>query len=188
MLDSAASVVLVWRFRTERHDPVAAEHLERRAQAWVALTMIVVAFYVGVQSIRALIDGSHPEASAFGLILATASLVVVPWLARLKLRVASRLASRRAARRWCPHRGVGCPGGGCAGGLDRERRFCLVVGRSSSCPADRHCARDRGNAHRRAPPVRLDPPGAFSFVDAKVCVLELHADEIVFVDDFRAVA
>ena len=94
MLDSAASVVLVWRFRTERHDPVAAEHLERRAQVWVALTMIVVALYVGVQSIRALIDGSHPEASAFGLILATASLVVLPWLARLKLRVASRLASR----------------------------------------------------------------------------------------------
>ena len=27
-----------------------------------------------------------------------------------------------------------------------------------------------------------------SFVDAKVCVLELHDDEIVFVDDFRAAA
>jgi membrane protein implicated in regulation of membrane protease activity len=57
LLDSSASVVLVWRFRTERHDPVAAERLERRAQAWVALTMIVVALYVAVQSIRALNDG-----------------------------------------------------------------------------------------------------------------------------------
>ena len=94
LLDSSASVVLVWRFRTERHDPVAAERLERRAQAWVALTMLVVAFYVGVQSIRALIDGSDPEASTFGLSLATASLVVLPWLGQLKLRVASRLASR----------------------------------------------------------------------------------------------
>ena len=27
-----------------------------------------------------------------------------------------------------------------------------------------------------------------SFVDAKVCVLELHDDEIVFVDDFHAAA
>ena len=27
-----------------------------------------------------------------------------------------------------------------------------------------------------------------SFVDAKVCVLELHSNEIVFVDDFRAAA
>ena len=32
LLDSTASVVLVWRFRRERTDPVAAEHLERRAQ------------------------------------------------------------------------------------------------------------------------------------------------------------
>ena len=94
LLDSSASVVLVWRFRTERHDPVAAERLERRALAWVALTMLVVALYVGVQSIRALRDGSDPDASAFGVILATASLVVLPWLGLLKLRVASRLASR----------------------------------------------------------------------------------------------
>ena len=94
LLDSSASVVLVWRFRTERRDPVAAEQLERRAQAWVALTMLVIALYVGVQSIRALIDGSDPEASVFGVILATASLLVLPWLGWLKLRVASRLGSQ----------------------------------------------------------------------------------------------
>jgi divalent metal cation (Fe/Co/Zn/Cd) transporter len=94
LLDSSASVVLVWRFRKERHDAAAAERLERRAQAWVALTMLVVALYVGVQSVRALLDGSDPEASAFGVILAGASLVVLPWLGRLKLRVASRLASK----------------------------------------------------------------------------------------------
>jgi divalent metal cation (Fe/Co/Zn/Cd) transporter len=94
LLDSSASVVLVWRFRKERRDPVAAEHLERRAQALVAFTMLVIAAYVGVQSIRALVNGSHPKSSAFGLILAAGSLVVLPWLARLKLGVASRLASK----------------------------------------------------------------------------------------------
>jgi divalent metal cation (Fe/Co/Zn/Cd) transporter len=93
LLDSSASVVLVLRFRKERHDPVAAERLERRAQAWVALTMLVVALYVGVQSLRALVDGSHPEASAFGVTLAAASLVALPWLGRFKLRVAARLGS-----------------------------------------------------------------------------------------------
>jgi divalent metal cation (Fe/Co/Zn/Cd) transporter len=69
LLDSSASVVLVWRFRKERRDPVGAARLERRAQAWVALTMLVVALYVGVQSVRALQDGSDPEASVFGVIL-----------------------------------------------------------------------------------------------------------------------
>jgi hypothetical protein len=34
LLDSSASIVLVWRFRKEQHDPVAAELLERHAQTW----------------------------------------------------------------------------------------------------------------------------------------------------------
>ena len=40
-----------------------------------------------------LIGGSHPDASALGLILATGSLLVLPWLGRMKLQVASRLPS-----------------------------------------------------------------------------------------------
>jgi divalent metal cation (Fe/Co/Zn/Cd) transporter len=94
LLDSSASVVLVWRFRKEQRDPVAAERLERRAQYWIVLAMLLVALYVGVQGIRALADGSHPEASAFAVILAAVSLVVLPWLGRSKLRVASDLTSQ----------------------------------------------------------------------------------------------
>ena len=55
LLDSSASVVLVWRFRKERTDPVAAEHLERRAQTWVIVAMVVVSLYVGVEAVRALV-------------------------------------------------------------------------------------------------------------------------------------
>lgn len=94
LLDSSASVVLVWRFRNEQREPVAAERLERRAQFWIVLAMLVVALYVGAQAIRALAGGSHPEASAFGVILAAVSLVVLPWLGRLKLRLASDLTSQ----------------------------------------------------------------------------------------------
>jgi divalent metal cation (Fe/Co/Zn/Cd) transporter len=93
LLDSSASVVLVWRFRREQRDPVAAEHLERRAQSCVALAMLAVAVYVDVQAVRGLADRSHPEASALGVTLAAASLVVLPWLGGLKLRVASHLGS-----------------------------------------------------------------------------------------------
>jgi divalent metal cation (Fe/Co/Zn/Cd) transporter len=93
LLDTSASVVLIWRFRKEQRDPVAAEHLERRAQTWIIVAMAVVALYIGVQAVRALVEGSHPEASAFGLILAVLSLIVLPWLGRQKLRVAADLAS-----------------------------------------------------------------------------------------------
>jgi divalent metal cation (Fe/Co/Zn/Cd) transporter len=94
LLDMSASAVLVWRFRKEQRDPLAAERLERRAQSWIVLAMLAVALYVGVQAVRALVVGSHPETSALGVILAAVSLVVLPWLGWRKLGVASQLASR----------------------------------------------------------------------------------------------
>jgi divalent metal cation (Fe/Co/Zn/Cd) transporter len=94
LLDVSASVVLVWRFMKEQRDPVAAEHLERRAQACIVLAMLTVGLYVAVQGVRALVEGADPEASPFGVILAAVSLAVLPVLAWQKLGVATRLASR----------------------------------------------------------------------------------------------
>jgi divalent metal cation (Fe/Co/Zn/Cd) transporter len=93
LLDSSASVVLVWRFRTEQRDPNAAERLERRAHGWIAAAMIVIGLYVGVEAIRALAGGSHAEESIFGVVLAALSIAVLPWLGRQKLRVAAALPS-----------------------------------------------------------------------------------------------
>jgi divalent metal cation (Fe/Co/Zn/Cd) transporter len=94
LLDSSASAILVWRFRRERSDPATAQHLERRAQAFVAIAMLIVALYIGLEAIQAFIDGSHADESALGIILAIISLLVLPWLGRRKLRVASALPSR----------------------------------------------------------------------------------------------
>jgi divalent metal cation (Fe/Co/Zn/Cd) transporter len=93
LLDSSASVVLVWRFRRERRDPAAAERLERRAHRWITMAMLVVAAYVGYEGIRALVDRAHVEESALGLALAAVSLLVLPWLGRRKLQVARGLHS-----------------------------------------------------------------------------------------------
>jgi divalent metal cation (Fe/Co/Zn/Cd) transporter len=93
LLDGSASGVLAWRFSRERRDPVGAERLERRALYGVACAMLAVAFYVGFRAATGLAEGSHPEASAFGLIVSTLSLLVLPWLGRLKFLVAARLPS-----------------------------------------------------------------------------------------------
>jgi divalent metal cation (Fe/Co/Zn/Cd) transporter len=93
LLDSSASVVLVWRFRRERRDPGGAARLERRALAGVAAAMVLVAAYVGLEAVRALAEGEHPEASPFGAAISAASVLVLPWLGRAKLRVAAGLPS-----------------------------------------------------------------------------------------------
>ena len=94
LLDASASAVLVWRFMKEQRDPVAADRLERRAQAWIALAMLAVGVYLGVRAVRGAIGGGHPEASAVGVILAAVSVVVLPWLGLRKLAVASHLSSQ----------------------------------------------------------------------------------------------
>jgi divalent metal cation (Fe/Co/Zn/Cd) transporter len=94
LLDSSASVILVWRFRRERSDPEAAERVERRAQGFIALAMLIVALYVGFEAVGALVNGSHADESLLGIVLAALSLLILPWLGRLKLGVASGLPSR----------------------------------------------------------------------------------------------
>jgi divalent metal cation (Fe/Co/Zn/Cd) transporter len=94
LLDSSASVILVWRFGRERRDPEAADRLERRAQTFIALAMLIVALYVGFEAIRALLNASHADEALLGIPLAVVSILVLPWLGRTKLRVASALPSR----------------------------------------------------------------------------------------------
>jgi divalent metal cation (Fe/Co/Zn/Cd) transporter len=93
VLDSSASAVLVWRFMHERRDPLAAERVERRAQAVVAMAMMAVGLYVAVQAVRALAGRSHADESALAFVVATVSVLVLPWLGRQKLRVAAALPS-----------------------------------------------------------------------------------------------
>jgi divalent metal cation (Fe/Co/Zn/Cd) transporter len=93
LLDSSASIVLVWRFRRERKSPAAAAHLERRAVGWIATAMLLVALYVGVQAVRVLVSGSHPQKSVFGAVLAGLSVFFLPWLGTRKLQVGTRLRS-----------------------------------------------------------------------------------------------
>jgi divalent metal cation (Fe/Co/Zn/Cd) transporter len=97
-LDSAiegfASVVIVWRFSGSR---TLSERAEQRAQKLVAIQFFILAPYVAFESIRALVNGSHAEESAVGIVLAASSLVVMPLLGRAKQRIGARLGSSATA-------------------------------------------------------------------------------------------
>jgi divalent metal cation (Fe/Co/Zn/Cd) transporter len=94
LIDTGASVALVWRFKMEARDPDGADRFERRAETAIEAAMFAAALYLTAHSIAALMQGSHPQTSVAGIAVPLASLVFLPWLARAKWRVASQLPSR----------------------------------------------------------------------------------------------
>ena len=93
-LDSAiegfASLIIVWRFTGSR---MFSEDAEHRAQKLVAAQFFLLAPYVGVESLRALIGGERPDVSWVGVGLAIGSVVLMPMLAVAKTRLADRIGS-----------------------------------------------------------------------------------------------
>ncbi len=64
VVDSAASVALVWRFAIEARQPHRAERVEKIAEAVLGVVLIVVAIYLGISAARALIDRDDMDAEA----------------------------------------------------------------------------------------------------------------------------
>ncbi len=93
LADVTGSVVLVWRFRTERSDPSRAAQVEDRAALVVAAALLIIAAALTFESIHALINGSHPGSGVLTVISAGASFVVLMPLAILKRDTAIRLGS-----------------------------------------------------------------------------------------------
>ncbi|MET0726832.1 MAG: cation transporter [Acidimicrobiales bacterium] len=89
-----AGSVILWRLSKERHGAQVSAAAERRAVRLIAVTFLLLAAGVGVESVRRLASGDRPDESWFGVGLAIVSLVVMPLLARAKRRVGERLGSR----------------------------------------------------------------------------------------------
>jgi divalent metal cation (Fe/Co/Zn/Cd) transporter len=90
VVESAAGVVLLWRFGGERQFSEAAE---RRAYRLIGVSFYVIAVYVAFEAVRQLIGGGHPEVSWIGIGLAAVTLATMPPLAMAKTRVAGQLGS-----------------------------------------------------------------------------------------------
>ena len=93
-IEGFASVVIVWRFTGSR---LFSERAETRAQRLVAVQFFLLAPFVAVEAVRALVNGNHPEVSIVGIALATSSLVVMPILGGAKQRIGSRIGSSATA-------------------------------------------------------------------------------------------
>jgi divalent metal cation (Fe/Co/Zn/Cd) transporter len=93
MVDAGASAVLVWRFRVEGREPLRGAHVEQRARRVIGFVLLAVATYLIAASVRALLVGTVPREATASVVLAAASVVVLPLLAYRKLRLARKLGS-----------------------------------------------------------------------------------------------
>ncbi|MGA2322162.1 MAG: cation transporter [Solirubrobacteraceae bacterium] len=97
-LDSAieglASIIVIWRFTGTRR---LSEHAEQRAQRLVAITFFLLAPYITQDAIRTLINGEHPRLSWLGIGLSISSIIVMPFLGKVKQGIGQRLGSGATA-------------------------------------------------------------------------------------------
>jgi divalent metal cation (Fe/Co/Zn/Cd) transporter len=90
VIEALAGFIVIWRFTGAR---ALSEEAEQRAQKLIALSFFLLAAYVGVESVRALIGQEIPSTSWVGLALAFVTTITMPLLAWAKGRVGERLGS-----------------------------------------------------------------------------------------------
>jgi divalent metal cation (Fe/Co/Zn/Cd) transporter len=90
LIEVLAGSVVVWLFTGRR---LGSEAAERRAQQVIAVSFLLLAAYVAVESVRTLAGSVHPDPSWVGIGLAAVTAPTMPLLARAKRRVGHRLGS-----------------------------------------------------------------------------------------------
>jgi divalent metal cation (Fe/Co/Zn/Cd) transporter len=89
VVEVCAALVVLWQFVGN-----VPEDREQRALRLIGGCFFALAAYVTFTSVRDLVTGSEPEASAVGIVLTALSLVVMPLLARAKIRIGRDIGSR----------------------------------------------------------------------------------------------
>jgi len=95
IIESLSGFILIWRLR--QHGKISEqdeERLEQRATRFVAITFFILGTYILVQSIRKLVIEEIPEPSLPGIIIAIASIIVMPLLTWQKYRTGKQIGSR----------------------------------------------------------------------------------------------
>jgi divalent metal cation (Fe/Co/Zn/Cd) transporter len=85
-IEVISAVGLLWRLHKAGSDATVAEEsaAEHRALYIVAATFFLLAVYISVEAITALVGREEPETSTVGLVLSVLSLLIMPALAYWK--------------------------------------------------------------------------------------------------------
>jgi divalent metal cation (Fe/Co/Zn/Cd) transporter len=94
VVESLSGGVMIWRF-ARRHEMSPAEEAsrERRAVRLVGLTFFILAAYILYEALHKLVSREIPAPSLLGIIIACASLIIMPALFSLKYRLGRAMES-----------------------------------------------------------------------------------------------
>jgi divalent metal cation (Fe/Co/Zn/Cd) transporter len=92
MIEVASAAALLWRFHYDT-DSSRREQVEHTALRTVGACFIALTSYIAFESSSILIRQVPPERSIAGIVIASASVIVMPLLARAKRRVARQIGS-----------------------------------------------------------------------------------------------
>jgi divalent metal cation (Fe/Co/Zn/Cd) transporter len=90
VVEGLASLIVIWRFTGSR---TLSETAEARAQKAVAISFWILAPYVALEALRALLTQSHPRTTILGMAITVSSLILMPALSIAKRRLGRRLGS-----------------------------------------------------------------------------------------------
>jgi divalent metal cation (Fe/Co/Zn/Cd) transporter len=88
LVEMSSGLVILWQFRHR-----VPETRERQALRLIALSFFALAAYVTVESVRSLFGEGEPAPSTLGIGIATASLIVMPFLSWAQRRTGRELGS-----------------------------------------------------------------------------------------------
>lgn len=91
-IEVTSGVALLWRLRADESKRTRERH-EAAALRIVGVCFLLLALYVSYDALQSLVSREAPRPSGPGIMLAIASLIVMPLLALAKRRVAGHIAS-----------------------------------------------------------------------------------------------
>ena len=106
VIEVTSGALLWWRLRSELGSAPLGPAVERRAARLAGVLLLALGAYIVLESGYRLYQGDRPDPSPVGIGLTLLSLVVMPLLARAKLRTAKQLGS--AALRADAHETIVC--------------------------------------------------------------------------------
>ena len=94
LVESLSGTIMIWRFR--KHKKISKEEeekIEKKAIFLIGITFLIFGTYILFESIRKLIIQEKPEPSIIGIIIAIASIIVMPILFLSKYKTGKTIGS-----------------------------------------------------------------------------------------------